>query len=189
MSLHRIRLADVAPEPWRNGGGSTRVLLAWPDAAHWRLRVSVAEIAADGPFSPFPGVERWFAVIAGAGVRLALPDGPAVLQAGDAPRRFDGEAAPGCTLLDGPTQDLNLMAHRDAGQPGMALAHPGGELGAGCTWRGLYVADAATLETGGPNGIVEPLGAGTLLWTESADDAPWTLRQGRRAWWLWLEAP
>lgn len=189
MSLHRIRLADVPAEPWRNGGGSTRVLLAWPEAAQWRLRVSVAEIAADGPFSPFPGIERWFAVIEGAGVRLALPDGPAVMQSGDAPWRFDGEAAPNCTLLDGPTQDLNLMARRDAGQAGMALAHPGGELGAGCTWRGLYVADAATLETGGLNGIVEPLGAGTLLWTESADDAPWTLRQGRRAWWLWLEAP
>ncbi len=189
MSLHRIRLADVRAEPWRNGGGTTRVLLAWPEAAHWRLRVSVAEIASEGPFSPFPGVERWFAVIAGAGVRLALPDGPAVLQAGDAPRRFDGEAAPGCTLLDGPTQDLNLMARRDAGQPGMALAHPGGELGAGCAWRGLYTADAATLETGGPGGVVEPLEAGTLLWTEAADDAPWTLRQGRRAWWLWLEAP
>lgn len=189
MSLHRVRLEEVAAEPWRNGGGTTRVLLAWPDAVRWRLRVSVAEIAADGPFSPFPGVDRWFAVVEGAGVRLALPAGVVTLQPGSAPLAFDGEAAPGCTLLGGPTQDLNLMARRDADHARMAPALPGGELGAGFAWRGAYAADAAALEIGGPSGPVEPLAAGTLLWTEQADDPPWTLRQGRRAWWLWLEAP
>ena len=30
--------ADVAPQAWRNGGGSTRELLAWPAGADWRLR-------------------------------------------------------------------------------------------------------------------------------------------------------
>ncbi|MCW5610492.1 MAG: HutD family protein [Rubrivivax sp.] len=187
MTMHHARLSQAAEQPWRNGGGTTRVLLTWPDELHWRLRVSVATISADGPFSPFPGVERWFAVIEGAGVRLALPEGTAVLQPGDAPRRFDGEAAPGCTLLDGATQDLNLMARRDAGRAGMAAAMPGSELGTGFAWRGLYAADAATLEIGGPGGPVEPLAAGTLLWSDAADDAAWTLRQGRRAWWLWLE--
>lgn len=187
MSVHEVRLGDVAAEPWRNGGGTTRVLLAWPDAAAWRLRISVAEIAADGPFSAFPGVQRCCAVIEGAGVRLALPDGPMVLRPGDEPLRFDGEAAPGCTLLDGPTQDLNLMARRDAGQAGMAIAQRGSALGAGFAWRGVYAADTAKLEMSGPGGRAAPLAAGTLLWTDAADEAPWTLRQGRRAWWLWLE--
>ena len=61
------------PQPWRNGGGVTRELLAWPDGGDWRVRVSVADIDADGPFSAFPGVERWFAVLEGAGVALRSP--------------------------------------------------------------------------------------------------------------------
>jgi uncharacterized protein len=187
MNLHRVRLGDVAAEPWRNGGGTTRVLLAWPDAASWRLRISVAEIAADGPFSPFPGVQRCLAVIEGAGVRLALPEGPVVLRTGDEPLCFEGGSAPGCTLLAGPTLDLNLMVRRDAGGAGMAIAQPGSKLGAGFAWRGLYAADGATLEVSGPGSPAAPLAAGTLLWTDASDEVPWTLRQGSRAWWLWLE--
>ena len=47
MSWNLVQLADVAPQPWKNGGGTTRELLAWPDAASWRVRLSVAEVAAD----------------------------------------------------------------------------------------------------------------------------------------------
>lgn len=110
-----IDAAHVPPQPWKNGGGVTRELLRWPaedaggDAGHWRLRLSVADIAADGPFSAFPGVVRWFAVLAGEGVVLSLPDGERTLRPGDPPLRFDGAAAPGCRLLAGPTVDLNLM--------------------------------------------------------------------------------
>ena len=65
--------------PWRNGGGVTRELLAWPDPHDWLLRVSVADIHASGPFSKFPGVDRWFAVLAGGAVSIET--------AGAAPRR------------------------------------------------------------------------------------------------------
>ena len=193
--LRQVHLAAVAPEPWRNGGGTTRVLLTWPvapgTAAPWQLRISVAEIAADGPFSPFPGVERWFAVVAGAGVRLGLPGGVTTLRAGDDPLRFEGEAAPGCTLLAGPTQDLNLMLRRDAGRAGMAAARPGSTLPAGLLWRGLYAADAATIDPGGGAAGTQHLPAGTLWWSDAADDqaGTWTVRDARRAWWLWVQAP
>jgi environmental stress-induced protein Ves len=53
--MKTVRLADCPFVPWRNGGGRTRELLAWPSAEDWQLRVSVAEIEADGPFSAFPG--------------------------------------------------------------------------------------------------------------------------------------
>jgi hypothetical protein len=32
MSWHTVHLADVPPSPWKNGGGTTRELLAWPSA-------------------------------------------------------------------------------------------------------------------------------------------------------------
>lgn len=72
MSWQIVHLDDVAPRPWRNGGGVTRELVAWPHAQHWIWRMSVAEVAHSGPFSRFEGVQRWFAVLAGAGVRLQM---------------------------------------------------------------------------------------------------------------------
>ncbi len=122
MTLHVVRTNTVEPQPWKNGGGLTRELLAWPGGADWALRISVADIRADGPFSAFPGVDRWFAVLEGAGVRLALPGGAQCVEPGDEGSRFRGEAAPHCELLDGPTRDLNLMIRREAGHGAMRRA-------------------------------------------------------------------
>lgn len=110
MSWNIVRLAGVPPSPWRNGGGVTRELLAWPAAGDWRLRVSVADIAADGPFSAYPGVERWFAVLEGGAVRLRVGQDEHVLDAGSAPLRFDGAAPVDCRLATGATRDFNVMA-------------------------------------------------------------------------------
>lgn len=110
MTWQLVPLSTVAASPWRNGGGSTRELLAWPAAADWRVRISVADVEQDGPFSAFPGIERWFAVLEGAGVALRLGGATNLLSADSAPLRFDGAAAVDCALLDGPTRDFNLMA-------------------------------------------------------------------------------
>ena len=93
MSWNLVQLADVAPQPWKNGGGTTRELLAWPDADRWRVRLSVAEVAADGPFSRFDGVQRWFAVLGGAGVQLVVDGVTHTLTAASEPFAFDGAAA------------------------------------------------------------------------------------------------
>lgn len=109
MNWHQVFLGSAAPAPWRNGGGRTRELLAWPGAGDWNVRVSVAEIAADGPFSPYPGVARWFAVLAGDGVTLRV-DGRAHPVTADAqPFSFDGDSRCECELHGGPTEDFNLM--------------------------------------------------------------------------------
>jgi environmental stress-induced protein Ves len=117
MSWQLVHLADVPPTPWKNGGGTTRELVAWPNATDWVWRMSVAEVASSGPFSKFDGVQRWFAVLAGAGVRLHLqaPGGAQThdLTVRSAPLCFDGAVPTQCDLLDGPTQDFNLMLRRD----------------------------------------------------------------------------
>ena len=117
MSWRTVVLADVAPSPWKNGGGTTRELLAWPSPADWVFRLSVAEVQADGPFSSFVGVQRWFAVLSGAGVRLRLgaaaPFGVQALTTASAPFCFDGALPVDCTLMDGATQDFNLMVRAD----------------------------------------------------------------------------
>jgi environmental stress-induced protein Ves len=114
----QIRLADTTATLWKNGGGTTRELLAWPTPQDWTLRLSVAQVDTDGPFSRFDGITRWFAVLAGAGVRLHMPDAGQThsLHVSSGPLEFDGALAVDCTLLDGPTQDFNLMA-RSARHP------------------------------------------------------------------------
>jgi environmental stress-induced protein Ves len=104
-----VRAADVAAVPWKNGGGVTRDLLADAEGDAWRWRLSLADIDRDGPFSAYPGVERWFAVVEGAGVTLAFAQRTVSLRGSDEPIRFDGADAPGCTLIEGRTRDLNLM--------------------------------------------------------------------------------
>ena len=114
MKLTMVDFGSAALQPWRNGGGSTREYLAWPDAATWALRVSVAGIECDGPFSTYPGADRWFSVLEGNGVRLRFDGGETWRVTRDkAMLQFDGERAPHCSLIDGATRDLNVMAMRD----------------------------------------------------------------------------
>lgn len=125
MSWQQIELLSVAPSPWRNGGGLTRELLAWPDARDWRWRLSVAEVAQSGPFSRFDGVQRWFAVLQGAGVRLTLGGQTHELTGASAPLCFDGALPAYCELLAGATQDFNLMLR--AGQGAAHMRRVAGE--------------------------------------------------------------
>ncbi len=115
MTHRLITCAQTAPQPWRNGGGLTRELLAWPPGDGWQLRISVAEIAADAAFSVFAGVQRWLVVLQGAGVALTIDGAVHRLRLGDAALGFAGDAKIHCRLLAGPTRDLNLMLRGWAG--------------------------------------------------------------------------
>jgi environmental stress-induced protein Ves len=110
MNWQLVALDDAAPQPWRNGGGVTRELLAWPSASDWRVRISVADVERAGPFSRFAGIERWFAVLAGEGVLLDVAGAHHRVTRGGTPLRFDGDAAVESELVGGATRDLNLMA-------------------------------------------------------------------------------
>ena len=127
-----VSLADVAATPWRNGGGVTRELVVWPPQGEWQWRMSVAEVEASGPFSRFEGVQRWFAVLQGAGVALDIAGERHMLDADSAPLAFDGGALTDCQLRNGATRDFNLMvrgagaraAARSASCPPPALRAP-----------------------------------------------------------------
>lgn len=115
MNWNVVNLADVPGAPWKNGGGVTRELAAWPQAsADWVWRMSVAEVAQDGPFSTFDGIDRWFAVLGGAGVQLDLAGKSYPLTPADAPFFFDGATPVDCRLLAGNTVDFNLMLRRSS---------------------------------------------------------------------------
>jgi uncharacterized protein len=184
--MNLVRCDAVEPQPWRNGGGLTRELLAWPMHDDWALRISVADIRADGPFSAFPGVDRWFAVLEGAGVMLGLPEGRRNIEAGDPPLAFRGEAAPDCELLDGPTRDLNLMLRRDAGRGGMQRAQAGEDFAPHARFRALFTVDALMLQSDGTDALRLPPFA--LAWSGGAQGV-WRIAAAApvRAWWIHFE--
>ena len=100
---------------WKNGAGWTREIHAEAGADGWDWRLSIAEIEADAPFSRFPGVERELVLLSGNGLRLRFDDGEAhVLLPPYQRLRFSGERALVGELVDGRTEDFNLMWRRDA---------------------------------------------------------------------------
>ena len=116
---NRVDLDAVMAQPWRNGAGLTRELAAWPDAQDWAWRISVAEVSASGPFSHWPGVKRWFAVLGGYGLSLQVGETSHTLDTDSAPLSFDGALPCACELQGGPTQDLNLMLRQGRAEASM----------------------------------------------------------------------
>ena len=191
MSWHVVHLADVAATHWRNGGGLTRELVAHPSGADWQWRLSVAEVAADGPFSRFEGVTRWFAVLQGAGVVLNVttPSGANGvaehrLTAHDAPLCFDGAASTDCHLIEGPTQDFNLML-RDACLPARMSRILGSaqELAHASKMIAIYVVSTgATIDFNGQGLSVPPA---TLVWRQVTKAATVRVQCEHALWMEW----
>ena len=115
MEVTLIPANEYRRERWKNGLGWTReIVRAPPDAEAWDWRLSIAEVAKDGPFSTFPDVDRELVLLAGDGMRLVFDDGEHVELSPPHDRvRFAGERALRSELISGPTQDFNLMWRRD----------------------------------------------------------------------------
>jgi uncharacterized protein len=115
MTFEVYRAERHERRPWRNGGGMTAEVAAWPpdsDAdSEFDWRVSFAEVSESGPFSLFPGVDRSIMVVEGPGMTLHLPGANAVALLPYRPFAFDGGLEVSCTVL-GSTRDLNVMARR-----------------------------------------------------------------------------
>ncbi len=98
---------------WKNGGGITREIarVSEDDRILWRL--SMAEVASDGPFSAFPGLTRILTVIRGAGLVLRTPLGVMTAEPMQ-PVRFSGDLPVDCTRIAGDVTDLNVIFDGDA---------------------------------------------------------------------------
>jgi len=101
--------------PWKNGGGVTREIAAWPpsaslDAFDWRI--SMANVDVEGPFSRFENVDRVLTVVKGS-LALQFGDGASVvLTEMSDPLAFAGEAPCLGAPSDGGVIDLNVMVRR-----------------------------------------------------------------------------
>ena len=117
MAAEIIDIARLDPRPWKNGAGVTRELAVHPPDASmddFDWRISIAEVAADAPFSAFNGVDRCIVLLRGAGMRLRSDDGRLDRHLAQAlePFHFPGDDALQAELIDGPSSDFNVMTRR-----------------------------------------------------------------------------
>lgn len=106
-----IRYASLKATPW--AGGSTRQIAAGPDPKNWDWRLSLAEVAKAGPFSPLSGIDRIITIIEGDLIALTV-DGVEQALEKYRPFRFSGDSNTSATLPTGPLKDMNLMTRRGA---------------------------------------------------------------------------
>lgn len=114
MTFDLRRAQEHLRRPWRNGGGMTAEVAAWPPDADagsdFAWRVSFADVAGSGDFSTFPGVDRVITLIDGPPMTLELPGETTVLRP-FVPYSFDGGVPVRCSVA-APTRDLNVMTRR-----------------------------------------------------------------------------
>ena len=113
--MRLITRDSLTATPWKNGGGITRQIACSPpgsDTRDFDWRLSMAEVAQEGPFSRFEGVDRRLYILDGAGLELRFADGAQRLLPGGH-IDFRGEADVFGALVDGPVSDLNIMVRRD----------------------------------------------------------------------------
>ncbi|MDI7861981.1 HutD family protein [Rhizobiaceae bacterium n13] len=118
MAIRLIKAAEHRRMPWKNGGGETVEIAVDPQGASladFDWRISMATVAADGPFSAFPGIDRTLSILDGSGMVLDIEGRtPVRLTVDDAPLHFAADVATSATLVGGPITDLNVMSRRTA---------------------------------------------------------------------------
>ncbi|MGF9759716.1 HutD family protein [Microvirga sp. 0TCS3.31] len=115
MKAHVIRNEDLVRLPWKNGGGTTAEVAAFPEGAgfdSFGWRISMADVASDGPFSVFPGIDRTLIVVEGVGIELDVEGVDFRLDKASPKLTFSGDDITTGRLLSGPIRDLNVMTRR-----------------------------------------------------------------------------
>ena len=113
--LTLLPAADRLMRPWKNGGGLTCEIDAWPpgsglDGFDWRLSLAVVEAA--GPFSRFVEIDRLMLVLDGALELEIAGAGRVRADSASEALAFPGEAATVALAPSAPVSDVNLMVRR-----------------------------------------------------------------------------
>jgi environmental stress-induced protein Ves len=90
----------------------------------WRL--SIATVVKDGPFSPFPGFDRYIMLLEGDGMVLEGADGRHVaLDRKHEPKPLSGDEQVFGRLTGGPVRDFNLMVNRSLARSRLSVIRIG----------------------------------------------------------------
>lgn len=70
-----IPFKNLVSTPWKNGKGTTRQIIRYPEDStldDFIFRVSIASVTETGPFSSYPKIDRSLAVLEGSDLELNL---------------------------------------------------------------------------------------------------------------------
>jgi len=115
MPIRLLRDGTYDRKPWKNGGGITEDVWLFPEGAShddFDIRLSLAEISQDGPFSSFPGIDRTITLVGGDPFVLEFEDGTRRHMTLLDPFSFDGVLTPVSRLDGAPSRDFNVMTRR-----------------------------------------------------------------------------
>lgn len=122
MSINIITPQQWQTQRWQNGGGITHQLCRQDDEQGLLWRVSIAEVASDGPFSRFDNIDRIIMLLSGEGFSLhGVGANPQLLDTPLMPFAFAGETPIHCSLINGAVRDFNLMTRRAAVQANLQV--------------------------------------------------------------------
>ncbi|QRF10673.1 HutD/Ves family protein [Klebsiella africana] len=176
-----FHFSSLPVTPWKNGGGETREIIRVPapdPEAPFLWRASIATLQADGPFSPFPGVDRVITLLAGQPLRLCGENINQPLTLWQ-PWAFPGEWALSSVGIVEPGLDFNIMTQRGRASATVQMVstaqHPASE-GVAYVLQGEWdlsgrrcAAGSGLCWRGGSPGDLHPLGSnGRLLLAEIA---------------------
>ena len=114
--------------PWANGRGTSYEIASdRNDAGEWTWRLAMAPVNEDGAFSRIECVNRFLAVVEGAGMLLSV-DRKKLQCKPMQVARFRGDAITDATLTDGPITDINLMIRRKEADGEMVIVSEAGPL-------------------------------------------------------------
>jgi uncharacterized protein len=174
--MRKLTANDYLVMPWKNGGGTTTQLAISPAHAsmeNFDWRISTAQVAGDGPFSVFPGVDRSLAVLRGHGLILSDQSGETRrMGTGADPFIFRGEQQINAWLKGGPVVDFNVMTRRLACTHMLDVLELHGARR--CTPRSdlmlVYLAQGSRLACQGTQGEVEVCGEGESILIDWRDE-------------------
>ncbi len=115
MNVQVLKPDSFKRMPWRNGGGSTTELHAEEhdnyEGPVWRI--SMAEVASDGPFSHFEDYDRTLMLVKGPGMTLHHESGAEdVLDQRFAMATFKGDISTHAILHGDEIRDFNVFSLR-----------------------------------------------------------------------------
>lgn len=116
--------------PWKNGGGTTTEIFRLDGGVtdEFVIRLSMAKVEKDGPFSLFPGYNRHLVILDGNGCILASEGKQLALTIASNPYFFEGEKEIACNLISGPVVDFNVFVNRHWGEAIVDLSNDSKDL-------------------------------------------------------------
>ncbi|MEW6345978.1 MAG: HutD family protein [Pseudomonadota bacterium] len=122
QSIHFFDCAQLAPEAWASGGGTTRTIAKRAgDDGGIEWRVSLATLNGPAKFSQFPGVDRTLLLLDDGAVDLHSQDGAWFARPGQ-PVQFPGDLLIWASVPAKPVEVLNVMTRRGVCQASVNVA-------------------------------------------------------------------